>query len=272
MIEKTVLITGACGSLGAHTSKYLAERFWKVFAVDINQAGFQQFSGINNISTSYVDITEQASIEALYRLLDEQTDGLDGIINFAGFFKPGSMVEISEHTLFKVMNVNVLGTFRVNKTLFPLIYKRRGRIINISSEIGWQSSYPFNGAYAMSKHAIEAYSDSLRRELMFLNIPVIKIQPGPIRSEMVDRLVADFTEVENKSIYFKEILRRAISMVKEETRRVNDRTYVSRAVYIALTTEKPKSAYSVKPELRRTLLEWLPAGLRDRILKKAMGG
>ena len=42
----------------------------------------------------------------------------------------------------------------------------------------------------MSKHAIEAYSDSLRRELTFLDIPVIKIQPGPFRTEMVESIDA----------------------------------------------------------------------------------
>jgi NAD(P)-dependent dehydrogenase (short-subunit alcohol dehydrogenase family) len=79
------------------------------------------------------------------------------------------MVEMDEAVMKRVLDVNVMGTFRVNKAFFPLIKARRGRILNISSETGWQSGGPFDGAYASSKHCIEAYSDSLRRELALLD-------------------------------------------------------------------------------------------------------
>ncbi len=111
-------------------------------------------------------------------------DGLDGVVNFAGILAVGSSSR-SKETCAACSTSTCMGTVRVNRALFPLVLARKGRIVNISSETGWQSGMPFNGPYAMSKHAIEAYSDSLRRELMFLGVQVIKIQPGPFRTAMV---------------------------------------------------------------------------------------
>lgn len=73
-----------------------------------------------------------------------------------------------------------------------MLSSRKGRIVNISSETGWMSGGPFNGAYASSKHAIEAYSDSLRRELALLDMPVIKIQAGPFKTDMVKSIESNF--------------------------------------------------------------------------------
>src|SRR5699024_11538306 len=63
-----------------------------------------------------------------------------------------------------------------------------------SSETGPQHGMPMNGPYAMSKHAVEAYADSLRRELMFLGIDVVLVQPGPFRTGMTASIRRRFSE------------------------------------------------------------------------------
>ena len=65
--------------------------------------------------------------------------------------------------------------------MFELVRAGGGRIVNISSEAGRFRAGLTSGPYSMSKHAIEAYSDALRQELMFLGIPVIVIEPGAFR-------------------------------------------------------------------------------------------
>jgi len=271
MSQKTVLLTGCSGGLGSRTTRYLVEKGWHVYAADLNREAMTKLEGETGISTLFIDVTDQASIDIALKVVLEQVEGLDGIVNFAGIFAAGSLIEIKDDTLLHILNVNVMGTYRVNKTFFPLVQKFKGRIVNISSETGWQSAGPFNGPYAMSKHAIEAYSDSLRRELMFLDIPVIKIQPGPFQSNMIEDLEANFSEAESESTYFKDVLSRLKVLVNKETNKA-DPVIVAKAVHKALTIPNPKPAYSVMPDRKRVFLEWLPDGVQDRLLKKVLRG
>ena len=217
--RKTVFITGAAGGLGASATRHLAERNWHVFAADFDEEALREIGKESNVTGVALDVTDPASVEAARALVAESCDGLDGIVNFAGILAVGSVIEIESETIRRVLDVNVMGTVRVNHALFPLVLARKGRIINISSETGWQSGMPFNGAYAMSKHAIEAYSDSLRRELMFLDVPVIKIQPGPFRTAMVAGIERGFTRAAEASTYFKEMLMRLKHVTLKEQAR-----------------------------------------------------
>jgi NAD(P)-dependent dehydrogenase (short-subunit alcohol dehydrogenase family) len=150
------------------------------------------------------------------------------------------------------------------------VLARKGRIVNISSETGWQSGMPFNGAYAMSKHAIEAYSDSLRRELMFVDVPVIKIQPGPFRTAMVTGIEPAFTRAAEASTHFKDMLNRIKHVTLKEQAKAHDPVLLAAVVYRALTTRHPRAAYSVKPDLQRAALSLLPARVADPLLKLAL--
>ena len=110
-------------------------------------------------------MTDQASIDAAYREVGTETDGLDGVVNMAGTITLGSMIEMDEATLFRVLNTNALGAFRVNRTLFPLLLKRKGRIVNIEPSIqaafvdfglekktGLKNIHPSDRAAGMAHH------------------------------------------------------------------------------------------------------------------------
>jgi NAD(P)-dependent dehydrogenase (short-subunit alcohol dehydrogenase family) len=197
-------------------------------------------------------------------------DGLDAIVNFAGILAVGSMVDIEEDTLQRVLDVNLMGTFRVNREFFPLVNNRQGRIVNISSETGWQSGAPFNGAYATSKHAIEAYSDSLRRELALLDIPVVKIQPGPFKTDMVSGIEGQFDRAIEGSGYFKDVLQRMKLMAVKAGGEGHDPALLASVIFHVLTVAKPKAAYSVKPDVKRMVLNYLPTRWADALLKKVL--
>lgn len=268
--QKNVFITGGAGGLGSATCHYLAQRGWRVFAADFDEASLVEMEKAANITSVTIDVTDAKSIAKARSTVAESVDGLDAIVNFAGILAVGSMVDIQESTLQRVLDVNVMGTFRVNREFFPLVLKRAGRIINISSETGWQSGAPFNGPYATSKHAIEAYSDSLRRELSLLDVHVVKIQPGPFKTEMVEGIDRQFSTAIEGSNYFKEVLSRMKHMAVEAAGNGNDPQLLASAVYSALISNRPKAAYSVKPDMQRMLLEYLPTRWADAIIKKAL--
>ena len=270
-MEKSVLLTGGAGGLGRATAERLSDHDWTVFAADLAGEALESTNGIDSVIPVEMDVTDSRSIAAAVKVVSAETDALGGVVNFAGINTIGSLIEIGEEALARVIDINVMGTFRVNQAFFPLIQAGGGRIINISSETGYQAGAPFNGPYAMSKHAIEAYSDSLRRELMFLDIPVIKIQPGPFRTAMVESIERNFDAAIVESEYFPAVLERVKELAKEEEKGAHDPAVLAEVVEEALTTSRPRSAYSVRPDKKRLLLDKFPDSISDPILKRVLG-
>ena len=268
---KTVFITGAGGGLGGATARYLAQRDWKVFAADFDAGALKALAAEVDVTPVQLDVTGAANCEAAYRRVARACDGLDGVVNFAGILAVGSVIEIDPDIIRRVLDVNVMGTVRVNHALFPLVLARKGRIVNISSETGWQSPMPFNGAYALSKHAIEAYSDALRRELSFLDVPVIKIQPGPFRTGMVASIEQNFERVAQASKYFKDVLQTIKKATIREQGKAHEPELLAQVVHTALTTRHPRIAYSVKPDPQRIALSAMPDWIADPLIKLALG-
>jgi len=269
--QRAVFITGGAGGLGGATAKYLGEQGWRVFAADCVEETLARIGKERNVTPVHVDVTDVASVKAAARSVARRVDGLDGVVNFAGILAVGSLIEISEDALHRVLDVNVMGTFRVNRTLFPLVLARKGRIVNMSSETGWQTGMPFNGPYGMSKHAIEAYSDSLRRELMFLGVPVIKIQPGPFKTEMVAGIERQFSRAAKESSHFGKLLRILTSMTLAEQEKAHDPILIAKTVHLALTARHPAAAYSVKPDPARVAMNLLPDRFADALLAWVVG-
>jgi NAD(P)-dependent dehydrogenase (short-subunit alcohol dehydrogenase family) len=265
--QRAVFITGGAGGLGGATAKYLGARGWQVFAADCVEETLARIGTEPNVTPVHLDVADAASVAAAARLVAKRFDGLDGVVNFAGILAVGSLIEIPEEVLRRVLDVNVMGTFRVNRALFPLVLARKGRIVNISSETGWQTGMPFNGPYGMSKHAIEAYSDSLRRELMFLGVPVIKIQPGPFKTEMVAGIERHFARAAKESRHFGTLLRAVKGMTLAEQEKAHDPILIAETVHMALTARQPAAAYSVKPDPARVAMNLLPDRLADVLLE-----
>lgn len=269
--QKTIFMTGAAGGLGAKTAKYLAQRGWHVYAGDINPDALQAaFASEKNITPIVVDVTNRESIDRAKNEVTKHTNSLDAVLNFAGILGIGVLAEIDESLMQRVLDINVMGTFRVNQIFLPLVIAGKGRIINTSSETGWQPGMPFNGPYAMSKHAIEAYSDSLRRELMLIDIPVIKLQPGPFKTNMTAGIKKNFETIAESSKHFARAAKIAGKQAITADEKASDPTLLAEAVYKALTAAHPKAAYSIKPDPARAFISKLPVALADKLIKKSL--
>jgi NAD(P)-dependent dehydrogenase (short-subunit alcohol dehydrogenase family) len=270
MGHRTALITGAGGGLGHATVERLVAKGWKVFAADIDMELLRSSMHDPDVVPVLMDVTDRESIQSAYETISSHTDRLDGLVNFAGVMGLGSLTDIPEERLARIFDINVMGTFRVNKMFFPLLDAAKGRIVNISSETGWQSAAPFNGPYAMSKHAIEAYSTALRRELALLGIRVITVQPGPFRTDMVAGIERAFTQAENETVKFAPVIRALKGLAAKQINSAHDPDILAQVIETALTAKRPKPVYSVKPDLLRSSLERLPLRAVDRIYVTVM--
>ncbi|MGB5811010.1 MAG: SDR family NAD(P)-dependent oxidoreductase [Polyangiales bacterium] len=271
--RRSALVTGAGGGLGRALVKRLAENGWLVFAGDLDDAQLQVFQSSANLVPIILDVTAQESIAAARQTIEAQTAGLDAIVNFAGVMGVGSLTDIPEARLQRILDINVMGTYRVNKAFLPLVERAKGRLVNISSETGWQTTAPFNGPYAMTKYAIEAYSHALRRELALLGVAVITIQPGPFKTDMVEGIERAFSVAESETMRFKRVIQRLKRLAGKQIRSAHDPTLLAATIEKALTVRRPKPVYSVKPDPLRSSLERLPLSAIDRayltILRKA---
>lgn len=158
------LITGASTGIGRHAAEYLAGEGAIVFAGARRSADLEALGLIDNIVPVRLDVTSHDDIAAAVELVEKQTDQLHGLVNNAGVAFGGPIAVLAEEDLRTQLEINVFGVFRVTKAFFPLLHAGKGCVVNISSVSGTFTA-PFMGPYSMSKFALEAYSDALRREV-----------------------------------------------------------------------------------------------------------
>ena len=263
---KNVLITGGAGGLGLATAEYLAQRGWHVFAADYNKDALSKISH-QRITPIYVDISSDTSVAQAVDEVKHLTDSLDGVVNFAGILAMGSVIENDTEMMRRILDINLLGMYRINRAFFDMIRMDKGRIINVSSEYGVLGAVPFHGFYTVSKHAVEVYSDALRRELMFLGIPVIKIRPGAFRSNMQGSTEIMFNKLLVTTSLYKSILSKMHTMMESKTAIAKDPVILAHKVYKALVSEHPRLVYSANHNISQKLISHLPARVQDLIYK-----
>ena len=146
-----------------------------------------------------------------------------------------------------------------------------GRIVNISS-VGGKNGGPFLGAYSASKHGLEGFSESLRRELMLYGIDVIIVGPGSVATPIWDKAEqADTSPYENTE-YIDAALRVQSYMI-QDGRNGYPPEKVGEVVLHALTTAKPRVRYSVIPgsSFQRIIQMLLPKRMVDNIIARRLG-
>lgn len=262
-----VVLTGAGGGLGAATAELYASRGWSVVAVDLTAPADR--AGITGVAA---DVTDSAALEALAETVRATYGRLDLVIPFAGILGIGPLAETDPDRVQQVLDVNVMGPVRTVHALFPLLRESGGRVVLISSETGPQHGMPMNGAYAMSKHAIEAYGDSLRRELMFLGLDVVLVQPGPFRTGMTASILRRFQESTLPGSPFAAMAAVMGEMAAGEDDKATDPAVLAEAAWTAGTTARPRHRYAVRWDVSRRVLDWLPVPLVDRALTMVLGG
>jgi NAD(P)-dependent dehydrogenase (short-subunit alcohol dehydrogenase family) len=268
---KKVVVTGAAGGLGMAAVKFMVRKGWKVYALDRDEEGLQRLDDPHIIPVQ-VDITDEESIDRAVAEVSKDTGSLDGIVNLAGILILGSLIESEVVTLHRILDINLLGMYRINRAFFEMIRQGQGRIINISSETGVLSPAPFSGFYYISKHAVEVYNDVLRRELAILGIPVIKIRPGAFSTQMTGEATFLLKNAMNSSVYFKNNIEKGLSMAESETGHAKDPHILAKLIHRALTDPRPRLVYSSNLNRRLQFLSLLPEHLQDLIYLKVMGG
>ena len=257
---RQVFFTGATGGLGEACVRALsAGGNWRVFAAGTNEAALSRLGLLPDVIPLRVDVTDEAGVSAALEAVRSRTSSLDAVVNFAGLTCFSSLVEGScVEDIERLLAVNVLGMARVNRAFFPLVLAGKGRIVNCSSESGWMTPQPFAGPYVLSKYAVEAYNDSLRRELMFLGVPVIKIEPGSFETRLTGQVREGFDRALAGTAYYGDVLAVMKPLMAMELGQKNDPRRLVGAVVRAMESRHPRLRYRVGTGRLLALLELLP--------------
>ena len=269
--NKAIVITGTSTGIG------------KACALHLDNLGFKVYAGVrkrtdgdnlkmeasDRLTPIILDVTDEKSINDAVTLIEKETGGqVFGLINNAGIGRSGVLEVTPVAEIRKVMDVNVIGLMAMTKAMIPILRKNKGRIINIGSIASFLSS-PGASAYAASKFAVLAITDSLRLELKPFGINVVLVAPGAVESEIWEKGKAYKNEM-RKNVK-PEIVNLYAILIKFGENLINElkkipADEVAKSVAHALTSAQPKRYYLVGKDakggakaskLPKVILDWM---------------
>lgn len=185
--DKCILVTGCDSGFGKMLATRARDAGFVVVAACYSKQGAEQYAAEENISTVVADLTTSDGrhkvVEATKQVA-QRFDGLYAIVNNAGMVLGGNIIWLQPKVYEDHMNINFHAPVELTYELLPLIKKARGRVVNVTSVDGILS-IPFNAGYNSSKHALEAYSDTLRVEMMPWDVKVVVVEPATMNTNMV---------------------------------------------------------------------------------------
>jgi NAD(P)-dependent dehydrogenase (short-subunit alcohol dehydrogenase family) len=279
--DRAVVVTGASTGIGRAAVASAVAGGAHVFAGVRKQAdakGLKAEFG-DAVTPLIFDVTDEVAVNAAAAKVAGALGSrkLFGLVNNAGMAVPGPLLHLTTENLRRQMEVNFIGVHIVTQAFLPLLGADpdrtgpAGRIVMISS-IGGEQAFPFVGAYAASKYALEGYSEALRRELMLFGIDVVIVAPGAIATPIWGK-VDDSQLAPYRNSRYAPILDKVRDYMLDNGAKGLPPSAVGALVWRALSGAKPKTRYRIlRGEfMQMTLPKMLPKRFVDAAVAKRLG-
>lgn len=271
MNYKTIFITGVSSGIGFGAAEFFLKQGHTVIGTARTPEAFDAFKGHHQFKGLVLDLKNKTQIEQLKQTLSQiQISKIDILINNAGVALAGPFADQDFAEIEETFQVNVLALMRITQNLIPMMQQPGGRIINISSVSGLNGT-PFLAGYCASKHAVEGFSEALRRELLLLGIKVILVGPGSIKTPIwfkgFEKLKARYVQSA-----FAKSFERFVDFALNEEKKALPVSEVVRDLEHAVLADFPKIRYAPIPRKFRNyyLARWIPKRVMDRLSAKAL--
>jgi NAD(P)-dependent dehydrogenase (short-subunit alcohol dehydrogenase family) len=270
--ERIAVVTGASSGIGEAVALRLARAGWRVLAGVRREEDAERLQD-RRLTPLWLDVTDPESIAAAAVHVDGQP--LGGLVNNAGVAVSMPLELLPLDELRRQLEINLVGQVAVTQAFLPALRRGPGRIVNVGSIAG-RSALPFLGAYAASKHALEAVTDSLRVELRPFGIEVAVVEPGTIATPIWTKGAETFQRIaaslpDGALAGYAERLAAFREAAAAAGRRGEPAEKVAEAVEHALTAERPRTRYVVgRDAKRRVQVERLPDRWRDRVYERVL--
>ncbi|HLO45695.1 MAG TPA: SDR family oxidoreductase [Leadbetterella sp.] len=183
-MKKLAVVTGASKGIGrAIVEKFASENFEVAVCsrsetnlVELKNALESKFN--TKIHIFVADVSQKSEIQNFGKFVIGLNLPIQVLVNNAGVFLPGKLMEEAENTLETLINTNVYSAYYLSRLMVPEMKPHEtSHIFNICS-IASLMAYPQSGSYSISKFALLGFSKSLRQELIDTNVKVTSVMPG----------------------------------------------------------------------------------------------
>ena len=248
-MKRVLLITGTSSGIGQALALHFArlgDRVYAAMRTPNTSGGFLEKAASDeglDLRLLTVDVTDPDSVRHAVEHVERESGRVDVLVNNAGTARLGTLEESPVEWLTETLDTNVAGPVRMIRAVLPAMRERgEGTIVNISSVSGRLAS-PGVGHYSASKHALEAISESLAAEVWPLGIRVIVIQPGFVRSRLVDKATAEPGVVGEHGPY-RALMERQVRFFREGIQAADPPSVVAEVLERALVDPQPRLRYA----------------------------
>ncbi|MGB9252700.1 MAG: SDR family oxidoreductase [Mycobacterium sp.] len=271
--RELIVVTGASTGMGAATARELARRGFHVLAGVRRDVDADALRG-DGIEPHVLDITVESDVAAIAERVARDPQGLPlrALINNAGVAinAPVEALPIAEWR--RQFEVNLFGHVAMIQALMPSLLRSSGTVVNISS-LGGKVALPTYPAYAGSKFALEALSDSLRREVSRLGVKVVVIEPGAVKTAMAERGVATADRLKDgmtadQRERYGELVDAMSNLARSFDKDGVSAEHAAKVIAKAATASRPRTRYTVGRDA--AVLARLSRVLSDRVLDRVV--
>jgi NAD(P)-dependent dehydrogenase (short-subunit alcohol dehydrogenase family) len=249
---RVTLITGTSTGIGHATAISLAQRGYHVFAGMRNPSAdasrLMDIAAQEDLKLDVIrlDVTDAGACEQAVETILRRTGRFDVLINNAGVGGGGPLEEVPEAMLRQIFETNFFGPMRLMRLVVPHMRETQaGAIVNISSIMG-RLARAGASAYAGSKFALEAASESLAQELQRFNVRVILVEPGVVKTALHEK---GGGPPHIESPYF-EFTLRGQRLFGALLQKPSSPESVAETIHHAIETNQPKLRYLVGDDAR----------------------
>lgn len=187
---RKALVTGASGGIGETIARQLHSRG---ATVGLHGTRVERLEALaadlgERVKLFPANLSDRDAVSALGKTAEAELEGVDILVNNAGITKDGLFVRMNDEAWDSVLEVNLTAVFRLTRELaHPMMKRRNGRIINITSVVG-VSGNPGQANYCASKAGMIGFTKSVAQEIAPRNVTVNCVAPGFIESAMTEKL------------------------------------------------------------------------------------
>ncbi len=196
---KSILVTGSSTGIGRALCEHLARQGHTVFAsmralTGKNAPHAESLRALAQkeklaLFPVDLDVRDEDSVRSAVEKVSCQSGRLDVLVNNAGVMAMGLTEAISTEQLQSMIDVNILGAFRMCQAVLPLMRRQQDGLLVWTSSLGASLHYPFMGVYGATKAALEAMAESLHYEVFACGIDTVIVQAGMFSTALGDNVV-----------------------------------------------------------------------------------
>jgi len=251
--QNTALVTGSSSGIGFETALLLARNGFNTYASMRDLKKSKDITQIANkeklpLQVVQLDVIDHKSVREAIDKVVEENKRIDVLVNNAGYGLLGALEDLSIEEIKAQFETNFFGAIRVTQQVLPVMRKQKsgGTIVNISS-VGGRMGIPSLSAYHSTKFALEGLSESISYELEPFGIRVVLIEPGFIRTNIMNSSIIAKKAQDPSSPYFSltQQLERSFKSAMENTSESSPPEEVAKVVLQAVRSDSPKLRYAV---------------------------